>query len=185
MSRILFLVIGILVLLLPATTCLADGENRPFDAMEAGFELTNAQGERVTEQDIRGRYVLLAFGFTHCLHICPMMAANMAMALKASQQDALGIFISVDTERDTPAVTQAYASSFHESMIGLGGSYQQISEAANNFKVSFVVNKSQKAYTVEHTSDIFLIGPQGKILEVFALNASPKTMAAAIDSRSK
>ena len=185
MNRILLLLIGILILLLPAVTCLAEGANRPFDAMEAGFELTNAQGERVTEEDIRGHYVLLAFGFTHCLHICPMMAANMAMALKASQQDALGIFISVDTERDTPAVTHAYASSFHESMIGLGGSYEQISAAANNFKVSFVVNKSQKAYTVEHTSDIFLIGPKGKILEVFALNAPPKTMAAAIDSSSK
>jgi protein SCO1/2 len=82
MSRILLLVIRILILLLPAATCVADGENRPFDAMEAGFELTNAQGERVTEQDIRGHHVLLAFGFTHCLHICPMMAANMAMALE-------------------------------------------------------------------------------------------------------
>ena len=158
---------------------LAAGENY-FDGIRAEFELVGANGELITEQSFRHRYVLLAFGFTNCAHICPMMAANMAMALKASQQDAVGVFISVDSERDSPAITQAYASSFHPSMIGLGGSYEQISRAANNFNISFVVTKSQKAYTVEHSSDIFLIGPDGQVIEVFALNASPKDMAKAM-----
>ena len=109
-----------------------------------------------------------------------MMAANMAMALKASQQDVVGVFVSVDTERDSPAITQAYASSFHPSMMDLSGSFEQISQAANNFNISFVVTKSQKAYTVEHSSDIFLIAPDGKLLEVFAMNASPTDMAKAM-----
>ena len=175
--------ISILLLSFQVATGHAAGVESPFDGIKVEFELINADGERVTELDVRGRHVLLAFGFTHCLHICPMMAANMAMALKASQQDALGIFVSVDTERDTPAVTQAYASSFHDSMIGLGGTYEQIRQAANNFKVSFVVTKSQKAYTVEHTSDIFLIGPDGTVKQIFALNASPGAMAAAMDPK--
>ena len=66
-------------------------------------------------------------------------------------------------------------------MIGLGGSFEQISQAANNFNISFVVTKSQKAYTVEHSSEIFLIAPDGKVLEVFALNASPADMAKAMN----
>ena len=156
------------------------GNAGPFEGIKPEFELVNHRGETVTEKDMRGYYVLLAFGFTHCLHICPMMAANMAMALKAAGQNAVGIFISVDSERDTPAVAQAYASSFHPSMMGLGGDYHQIRQAANNFKVSFVVTKSQKAYTVEHTSDIFLIRPDGRLIDVFALNASPKDMADAM-----
>jgi len=173
------LIIVVLVLLLQTGSILADGDNR-FSSINAKFELINAEGTLVNEQLLRGHYALMAFGFTHCLHICPMMAANMAMALKISPPETLGIFVSVDTERDTPAITQAYASGYGDSMIGLGGTYEQIRQAANNFNVSYVVTKSDKAYTVEHTSDIFLIGPDGKVKEVFALNASPKDIVKAM-----
>ena len=179
MKKTLYLAIGTVLTVCMAVTSLAKDGGR-FNGIKAKFELRNAAGQLVTEKDLKGRYTLLAFGFTHCLHICPMMAANMAMALKASKEDSLGVFISVDTERDTAAVTQAYAAAFHPAMMGLSGSYEQIRQAANNFSVNYVVTKSQKAYTVEHTSDIFLIGPDGKVLEVFALNASPKAMADAM-----
>lgn len=175
------LIAGLLLLFLQTGIVLADSDER-FGAIKAEFELTNADGNPVTEEVLSGHYTLMAFGFTHCLHICPMMASNMAMALKISPSNAQGIFVSVDTERDTPAIIQAYASAYSDSMIGLGGSYEQIRQAANNFNISYVVTKSQKAYTVEHTSDIFLIGPDGKVREVFALNASPKTMAEAMKS---
>ena len=180
MRKVVHLITGLLILSIYSQTAMTNGSAGAFEGIKPEFELVNSSGEVVTARDIRGQFVLLAFGFTNCLHICPMMAANMAMALKAAGLDALGIFISVDTERDTPEVVQAYASSFHPSMMGLGGSYQQILRAANNFQVSFVVTKSQKAYTVEHTSDIFLIGPDGNLIDVFALNASPKDMAKVI-----
>ena len=144
------------------------------------FELLDKAGEVVTEKDLRGKFVLLAFGFTRCAHICPMMAANMAMALRAAESDAMGVFISVDTERDTPAAADAYAKGFHPAMLGLGGSYGKVSAAAKNFDVSYVVTKTQKAYTVEHTSDIFLLGPDGTLMEVFALNAPPLEIARAM-----
>lgn len=172
-------IIAALLLFIHSSAALAERTHR-FDQLRAEFELMNASGEVVTEQAVRGHNVLLAFGFTHCAHICPMMAANMALALKASQQDAIGVFISVDSERDTPAITQAFAASFHPAMMGLSGSYEQVRRAANSFNISFVVTKTQKAYTVEHNSDIFLIGPDGKILDVFAINASPKIMAEAM-----
>jgi protein SCO1/2 len=180
MRKLIYLISSTLMLAIQPPTVLANGEHH-FDGIRAEFELVGANGETVTEKDFHDRYVLLAFGFTNCAHICPMMVANMAMALKASQQNAVGVFISVDSERDSPANTQAYASSFHQSMIGLGGSYEQISQAANNFNISFVVTKSQRAYTVEHSSDIFLIAPDGKVLGVFAMNASPTDMAKAMN----
>lgn len=183
MRKLPHLITGILLLIIVTGTGLADNEDR-FNDISASFELVNADGSLVTEQVLQGHYTLMAFGFTHCLHICPMMAANMAMALKISPLSARGIFISVDTERDTAAITQAYASSYSDSMTGLSGSYEQIHDAANNFNISYVVTKSQKAYTVEHTSDIFLIGPDGKVVEVFALNASPKAMAQAMQPSS-
>ena len=170
----------LIAFLLGLTTAVA-ADNGAFSNIQVSFELENEVGDLVTQKDLRNSYTLLAFGFTQCAHVCPMMAANMAMALKASDKDAIGVFISVDTERDTPQIAQAYASSFHESMIGLGGSYEQVKQAASNFGVSFVVTKSNKAYTVEHTSDIFLIGPDGDVIEVFALNAPPGDIASAIN----
>ena len=150
--------------------------------LTAEFELVGANGDVVTHLDFRGRYVLLAFGFTNCPHVCPMMAANMAGAIKIVEQDATGIFVSVDTERDTPEIVQKYASSFDENMIGLTGSYQQINAAANNFNVTYVVSKSQKSYSVQHTSNIFVIDPDGLIIEIFPLNARPNEIASVIDA---
>jgi len=146
----------------------------------AQFELLDASGKIVTADDFQGKYVLLGFGFTHCLHICPMMAANMGQALRLSENDAAGIFISVDTERDTPQITNAYAKKFGEQMIGLSESYAQIVAAARSFDVTFVVTKSDDAYTVQHTPDIFLIDPDGKVVDVFPLNATAQRMAEAM-----
>jgi protein SCO1/2 len=169
--------LAVLLLTPGAAPCAAAEPESRYAGIEARFELLDRAGALVTEQDLRGKFVLLAFGFTHCAHICPMMAANMAMVLNATDQDAVGVFISVDTERDTPAVTDAYARKFHPLMQGLGGSHEQVRAAANHFGISYVVTKSQKAYTVEHTSDIFLLGPDGRLIEIFALNAPPLEIA--------
>ena len=144
------------------------------------FQLQTADGSVVALSDYRDKFVLLAFGFTHCEHICPMIAANMARALKASDKDAVGIFISVDSERDTPAITGAYASRFGESMIGLSGSYSQLAAAARNFKATFVVTKSQDGYTVQHTPSIFLLGPNGTLIDSFAMNTPIDTIVSAM-----
>jgi protein SCO1/2 len=86
----------------------------------------------------------------------------------------------VDTERDTPAITDAYAKGYSDKMTGLSGSYEQVSEAARNFHVTFVVTKSEHNYSVQHTPSIFLIGPDGKLIDVFALNESPERIADAM-----
>ena len=137
--------------------------------VSAQFELLDANDEIVSANDFKGKYVLLGFGFTHCLHICPMMAANMGQALRLSANDAAGVFISVDTERDTPQITDAYAKKFGEQMIGLSGSYAQIVAAAKSFGVTFVVTKSDDAYTVQHTPDIFLIDPDGEVVSTIRI----------------
>jgi len=160
---------------------LSSGSDGEFDHIKVEFELLDHEGKPFTQSDLHGKYVLLAFGFTHCQHICPMMGAKMGMTLKIADQEAAGVFISVDTERDTPAITNTYASRFNESMMGLSGSHEQVRKAANHFGVSFVVTKSQKAYTVEHTSDIFLIDPEGKVIDVFTLDAPPGVIAASLN----
>jgi protein SCO1/2 len=144
------------------------------------FELLDRDGNTVRDEDFRGRYLLLAFGFTNCPHICPMMAFNMSAAQRATDKDAAGVFISVDTERDSPAVSDDYARSFGEGMLGLGGSIEQINAAAENFSVSYVVTKTQNNYTVQHTATIYLIGPEGQLLDTFAVNTKPDDIVAAM-----
>jgi protein SCO1/2 len=150
------------------------------DEIVVGFDLIDRNGENVRFDKFEGRNVLLSFGFTHCAHICPMIAANMARVLTATDKDAVGIFISVDTERDTPEVTDNYAGRFGDGMIGLSGSYEQVSAAAKNFNVTFVVTKSEDNYTVQHTPNIFLIGPDGRVIDVFAMNTASSDIAAAM-----
>ncbi len=69
---------------------------------------------------------------------------------------------------------------FDSRMIGLSGSYEQVSKAANNFKVSFAVTKSQRNYTVQHTSNIYLLDGQGQLVDIYALNADPDVIASSI-----
>lgn len=99
-----------------------------------------------------------------------MIAANMSRVLNATDKDAVGIFVSVDSERDSPAITDDYARRFGESMVGLSGTYSQVAAAAKNFNVTFVVTKSEDNYTVQHTPSIFLFGPDGGLIDVYALN---------------
>ena len=144
------------------------------------FSLVDGDGRIMRDEDFRGRFMLMGYGFTRCTDVCPLMAANMAMALRATEEDAVGIFISVDTERDDPGQTHAYASAFSERMIGLGGTHEQVAAAARNFKVSFAVTKTQSGYTVQHTSHLFLVDPAGELVDVFALNSNPNTIAEAM-----
>jgi protein SCO1/2 len=168
-----------MVLLLIAMPVAADSPPE-LGSVNAAFELVNGDGETVGFDDYAGQNVLVAFGFTNCAHICPMIAANMARAIRASDKDSVGIFISVDTERDSPATTHAYASKFGDNMVGLSGSHLQVSDAAQNFGISYVVTKSQNNYSVQHTPSIFLIGPDGELVDTFAMNTPSADIAAAM-----
>ncbi len=109
-----------------------------------------------------------------------MMVLNMAKALKMTNLDAAGIFISVDTERDSPEVTDNYASNFGDRLTGLSGSYELVSAAAANFKVSFAVTKTQDNYTVQHTANVYVINPAGELTDVFTFATSPEILLAAM-----
>jgi protein SCO1/2 len=151
------------------------------DGIVVDFALVDRDGKTVSDEDFRGRYVLLGFGFTHCEHICPLMALNMGQVVASAAKPATGIFVSVDTERDTAAISDDYAQHFGESMLGLGGSIEQINAAAKNFKVSYAVTKTQDHYTVQHTANVFLIDPRGELVDVFAFSAGPDQILEAMD----
>ncbi len=192
-SRVATLIAAIVVMLSPGLA-LAQGSggaheghdvatspvSDPLGDIVVAFELTDRDGNIVTAKDFEGRYVLLGFGFTHCPHICPMMVLNMGKALRETSIEAAGIFVSVDTERDSPTITDDYASKFGDSMIGLGGSIEQINAAASNFKVSYAITKTQNNYTVQHTANVYLIDPAGQLADVFTFATPAETLMEAM-----
>jgi protein SCO1/2 len=180
MSKLGITIVGTVLMAGICGTAIAADTTPVLDAVNVSFELLNRDGEVVREADFQGKNVLLAFGFTHCLHICPLIAANMASALKLAEPAAVGVFISVDTERDSAVIVDDYAHGFSDQMMGLSGSYEQVSAAANNFKATFVVTKTADSYTVQHTPSIFLIGPDGKLIDVFAMNTASQVIADAM-----
>lgn len=172
----------VLVILAMSTTCVfADGETpEPISDTKPHFSLQGRNGTEVSVSSFRGRHLLLTFGFTNCTHICPMLVAKMAFAMNLTNADVAGVFVSVDTERDSPTIADDYAKSFGSSMLGLGGTYQQVGDAVRALNATYVVTKSQDTYSVQHTPYIFLFGPDGTLIDTFSASSKPEEIAAAI-----
>ena len=96
------------------------------------FTLTDQTGKRVTDQDFRGQFLLLFFGYTNCPDVCPTALQIMAAALDklgANARRITPVLISVDPDHDTPALLASYVASFHPRLIGLTGSPAEIALA--------------------------------------------------------
>lgn len=147
------------------------------------FTLVNHHGETVTEQDFRGRFMLLYFGFTFCPDICPTELGVMAAAVNAlgeKGEQVTPALITIDPERDTPDVLARYVALFHPRLVGLTGTAEQIDAAARAWHVYYgkVEDESvSEAYTMDHSSIVFLMGPAGEYLKLFRPQIPPDEMA--------
>ena len=152
-------------------------------AVGGPFTLTDHTGRRITDKDFRGKFMLVYFGFTFCPDVCPSGLQVMAAAL-----DELGpkaervtpIFISVDPERDTPEQLAQYVPSFHPRLIGLTGTPEEVQAVAKAYRVYYRKVKDEKStaeYTVDHTSIIYLMSPEGEFVTHFTHATPASTMA--------
>jgi protein SCO1/2 len=149
------------------------------------FSLVDHTGRAVTEADFSGRFLLVYFGFTYCPDVCPTELGTIAAAL-----DALGeqgervtpVFITVDPERDTVEAMADYVSRFHPRMVGLTGTPQQVAAAARAYRVFYAkVNRPEMTqYLVDHSSFIYLVGPDGRVRSLFRPEAAPEAIAQAV-----
>ncbi len=144
------------------------------------FSLTDQNGRAVTEKDYLGKLQLIYFGFTSCPDICPTALQTVAIALDELGADAgkvTPILISVDPERDTPAAMKDYVASFHESMVGLTGTPEQVAAAAKAFRVYYQkvqLPGSSLGYSIDHSGFLYLMGRDGKYLAHFRHNSTPE-----------
>lgn len=151
------------------------------------FALVSETGAKVTQKDFAGQYQLMYFGFTFCPDVCPVdvqmlmqgfakfEAANPVAAAKLQP-----LFITVDPERDTPAVLTTFTNAFHPRLIGLTGSPAQIEATAKTFAVVYQKGEasSPTAYLVDHSRTAILYGPKGEPIAIISNDATPEIIAA-------
>lgn len=158
---------------------------KPSVEMGGDFEMVDHTGRTVRQSDFAGQYLLVYFGYTFCPDFCPSELQNMAIAMDRLTTDAdrvTPVFISVDPERDTVEALASYVPNFHDRMVGLTGSAEQVAEAAKLYRVFYAKAEDDSAseYLMDHTTFVYLTGPDGKVLSVFRYGTPPEDMAAII-----
>ncbi|MBC7102162.1 MAG: SCO family protein [Parvibaculum sp.] len=191
------LVIGVLIAIaagLWLSEFMAGGSGGPGAVSSSGkaqvggpFTLVNDAGETVTDETFRGRYMLIYFGFTFCPDVCPTELGIMSAALDQLGEKAEKVqplFVTIDPERDTPEVIARYVTLFHPRLMGLTGTPEQIASIAKAYHVFYrkAEDESSTDYTMDHSSIVFLMGPDGEYLKLFPPQTPPDKMAETIAS---
>jgi protein SCO1/2 len=150
------------------------------------FTLEASNGQTVTDRDFRGKYMLVYFGYTYCPDVCPTTLNAVAGALDKlgpKAKDLVPVFITVDPARDTPAVMKQYTAAFSPQIVGLTGTPDQIAHVAKEYRVYYakhVTGPGPNDYSMDHSSIIYVMGPDGRFLAPLPADQSPDQMASAI-----
>jgi len=148
-----------------------------------GRLLLDEQGSATQFPSAARQWQLAAFGYTHCPDVCPMTLHKTAMLLNelGNVADRVQVwFVSIDTDRDDPAQVKGFVSKFDSRIKGLTGDAAVVQALANDFNIMTrrFQGKTALAYTLEHSSFLYLIDPRGKIRLMYPATADPKGIAA-------
>jgi cytochrome oxidase Cu insertion factor (SCO1/SenC/PrrC family) len=150
------------------------------------FELVAHTGQRVSDRDFRGKYMLVTFGYTYCPDVCPAELQVISSALDQLGEKAREIqplFITIDPERDDVKALSQYMPHFHPQFLGLTGSPEAIDKAAKAYRVYYAKAKDSgaKDYLMDHSSIIYLMDKGGTFLKHFSYQTDAKALAKAIE----
>lgn len=156
-------------------------------ALGGPFELVNQDGKKVTQEDLKGQFSLLYFGFTHCPDICPDELIKISEATdiihkQTSKDKFRPVFISIDPERDDVEQVKGYVEDFHPQLWGFTGSVEACKDAARQYRVYYhkTEEESDGDYLVDHSIIHYLVDPAGDFVSFFGKQFSAEQMAAAI-----
>jgi len=161
------------------------------------FALVDYNRQDRALSELKGRWALVFFGYTHCPDICPLTLGKFrAVRQKLSEEQARRVqfvFITVDPERDTPERLGSYVPNFHPEFLGLTGStdalkpvyeaFGVVAQRATSQEYSQQDSQSQashpashqghKGYAVIHTTSIFLLNPKGELVGIYPQEVTP------------
>jgi protein SCO1/2 len=148
------------------------------------FSLVDQDGRRVSEKSFLGKYMLVFFGYTYCPDVCPTELQVMTAAL-----DQMGpaadriqpVFVSIDPARDTPEVLKAYVANFGPRLMGLTGTDAEVAGIAKAYRVYYAKaanSASATDYLMDHSSIIYLMGPDGRFVKHMPYTTDAPKLAA-------
>jgi protein SCO1/2 len=152
------------------------------------FQLTDMNGQAVSEASYRGRWMLIFFGYSFCPDVCPTELQTIATAL-----DRLGplaakvqpLFITIDPARDTPVALKTYVALFGNRIVGLSGSPEQIAAVARAYRVYYakVTPSGGGPYLMDHSAFIYLMNEKGRFVTLFGPDTSAQKLAEGLKAR--
>jgi protein SCO1/2 len=190
-TRRLFLAAGLAVL---ATLGACDG-SRPGAERPSfkGVDITGAEyarklsladvdGRTRTLADFKGKVAVVFFGYTQCPDVCPTTMAELAevkRSLGADGDRLVGVFVTVDPERDTAPLLKEYLANFGPDFVGLRGTPEQTRDTAKEFKVFYakVPGKTESSYTIDHTAGSYVFDTQGRVRLFTRYGSGAKALA--------
>ena len=146
------------------------------------FTLSDQNGKPRSDNEFRGKLMIVYFGYTFCPDVCPADLMAITQALDGLGPDQARniqpIFITVDPDRDTPLLRD-YIAAFHPAFIGLTGSQEEIRKVANSYKAFYarVPGGSSDRYSIDHTGVIYLMGRDGEYLGFMPPQTSPERLS--------
>jgi protein SCO1/2 len=162
------------------------GASNPQPPIGGPFELVDGAGKPVTDQDFRGKIMLIYFGYTHCPDACPTALNDMAQALDKlgeGRKRVAPIFITVDPERDTGSDLTDYVAAFGPDFIGLTGTPEQLAQARKAFHVYAAKHPTTDGdYDMDHTSIIYIMDPSGGFIGTFTHESDPDAITRKLTS---
>lgn len=136
------------------------------------IQLTDQDGKPFDSASLAGKPYAVFFGFTHCPDACPTTLSEIARAedeIGAPAKELTTLFVTVDPERDTPAVLKEYISNFNGNTVALSGTPEQVAAVAKAFRVYYKkVPTSDGGYTMDHTAVLYLMNRDGQFADVIS-----------------
>jgi protein SCO1/2 len=150
------------------------------------FTLTSTRGEALSLSDLRGKYVVLFFGYTYCPDVCPTTLNDLQQMVRKlgdkRADDLQVVMISVDPERDTLEQLATYLNYFNPAFLGMTGTVEELQPVTRQFGIFFERHpgSSNTGYLVDHTSAVTVIDPEGYVRLIFTTGVTGEEMAADI-----
>lgn len=153
------------------------------------FQLIDQDGKAITDKAFAGKYRIMYFGYTYCPDVCPTTAQTIGAAMRlldksdpAVSARVVPVFVTVDPERDTPAVVKQFVGAFHPRFVGLTGSPAAIDTVRTEFGVFASKGKATPngGYLVEHSNAAYLMDQNGKPLDLLPTDKGAEATAEVI-----
>ncbi len=192
MRRFSWIICGLIAAILGAgllldnekITALPESRNYGKAAIGGDFEAVDHLGQPFTQDNLKGKYSLVYFGFTYCPDICPTSLLVVAETLDSLPESMtsriLPVFVTVDPKRDTVEMMKQYVSNFHPKLVGVTGTEAQMAAVAKAYKVYYnqvPAEDESGNYLVDHSGFLYLMGPDGEYLTHFPHNVSMQVLA--------